>query len=126
MRLGQHGGGGGAVAGHLVGLRGRLLDELGAEVLVGVVQGDFFGHGDAVFGDFRGAPALVQHRVAAARAQRTRDGSGQLAHAGGQRLPSFVFIHHLFCHSGFPPVAGFPQVRRHTTTTIGSRLQFPR
>ena len=100
-RLGQQRGGRGAVAGHVAGLRGRFLDQLGAEVLEGVVQVDLLGHGDAVLGDLRRAPALVEHGVSAAGAQRADHGPGQLAHPGGQRLPSFVFKDQLFCHSGF-------------------------
>ena len=67
--LGEDGGGGGAVAGHVAGLAGGFLDELGAHVLVGVVQLDFLGDGDAVLGDGRAAPALVEHGIAAARAR---------------------------------------------------------
>ena len=100
-RLGQHGGGGGAVAGDVVGLAGGFLDQLGAEVLVGVVQLDVLGDGHAVLGDLRRAPALVEHGVAAAGAERAAHGPGQLAHAGGQRLPGLVVKDHLFCHSGF-------------------------
>ena len=50
---------------------------------------------------FGRAPALVEHGVAAAGAERADHGPGQLAHAGGQRLPGLVFKDHLFCHSGF-------------------------
>ena len=100
-RLGQQRGGRGAVAGHVVGLRGGLLDQLGAQVLVGVVQVDLLGHGHAVLGDLRRAPTLVEHGIAAAGAQRADHGPGQLAHPGGQRLPGFVVKDHLFCHSGF-------------------------
>ena len=64
-RLGQDGGGGGAVAGDVVGLGGDLLAELGAHVLVRVLQLDLLGDGDAVLGDGRGAELLVQHDVAA-------------------------------------------------------------
>jgi hypothetical protein len=39
-RLGEHGGGGGAVAGDVVGLLGDLLDELGALVLERVLELD--------------------------------------------------------------------------------------
>ena len=39
-RLGEHGGGGGAVTGDVVGLGGDLLGELGAEVLVRVLELD--------------------------------------------------------------------------------------
>ena len=68
-RLGQDGGGGGAVAGHVAGLAGRFLDQLGAHVFIGALQLDFLGYGDAVLGDRRAAPALVDNGVAAARAQ---------------------------------------------------------
>ena len=51
--LGQHGGGGGAVAGHVAGLAGDLLDHAGAHVLVLVFQLDLLGDGDAVLGDGR-------------------------------------------------------------------------
>ena len=37
-RLGQHGGGGGAVAGDVVSLLGDFLDELGTDLLVGVLS----------------------------------------------------------------------------------------
>ena len=77
-RFGQHGGRGGAVAGDVVGLAGGFLDQLGAQVFEGVVQFDVFGHGHAVFGHLRRAPALVQHGVAAAGAQRAAYGPGQL------------------------------------------------
>ena len=100
-RLGQQRGGRGAVAGDVGRLRGRFLDQLGAEILERIVQFDFLGHGHAVLGDFRRAPALVEHGVSAAGAKGADHGPGQLAHPGGQRLPSFVFKDQLFCHSGF-------------------------
>jgi hypothetical protein len=46
--------GGGAVARDVGGLGGDLLDHLGAHVLVGVVELDLLGDGDAVLGDGRG------------------------------------------------------------------------
>ena len=77
-RLGQHGGGRRAVAGDVVRLAGGFLDELGAQVLVRVVELDVLGDGDAVLGDLGRAPALVEHGVAAAGAERAADGPGQL------------------------------------------------
>ena len=68
--LGQHGGGGGAVTGDVVGLGGDLLDQLGAHVLEGVVELDLLGDGHAVVGDRRGAELLVQRHVAALGPQR--------------------------------------------------------
>ncbi len=49
--LRQHGGGGGAVAGHVVGLGGGFLQQLCAHVLEGIFERDLFGDGDAVVGN---------------------------------------------------------------------------
>ena len=123
-RLGQERGGRGAVAGHVAGLRGGLFDQLGPQVFVGVVQVDILGDGHAVLGDFR-APALVEHGVSAAGAKGADDGPGQLAHPGGQRLPSGVFKDQLFCHSGFLLLSAMiSESGRYTATTIGSRRLF--
>ena len=78
---GQDGGGGGAVTGDVVGLLGDFLDELGADLLVGVLELDLLGDGDAVVGDRGGAPLLVQHDVAALGAEGDADRVGQLVHA---------------------------------------------
>ena len=95
--FGQHGGGRGAVAGDVVGLAGGFFDELGTEVFVRVVELDVFGDGHAVFGHLGRAPALVEHRIAAAGAERAANGPGQLADARRQRRPGFVVKDHLFC-----------------------------
>ena len=82
QRLGQHGGGGGAVTGDVVGLGGDLLDQLRAHVLEGVVELDLPGDGHAVVGDRGGAELLVEHDVAALRAEGDLDRVGQLVDAG--------------------------------------------
>jgi len=64
-RFGEHGGGGGAVAGLGAGLRGDLADQARAHVLEGVAELDLLGHGHAVLGHLRGAPGLVDDDVAA-------------------------------------------------------------
>ena len=64
-RLGQHGGGGGAVAGEVGGLGGDLLHHLGAHVLDRVGQLDFLGHRHAVLGDGRRAELLVDDDIPA-------------------------------------------------------------
>jgi len=97
-RLGQHGRGGGAVAGHVARLRRRLLHHLHAQVLVLVSKLDLLGHGHAVLRHGRTAPTLLEHRVAAAGPQRAGDRAGQLDHALPQGLPSFHVKRHLFCH----------------------------
>ena len=84
-RLGEHGGGGGAVAGDVVG-RGRdFLDELGALVLEGVLELDLTGDGDAVVGDRRGAEVLVEHDVAALGAEGDLHGVGERVDAALER-----------------------------------------
>ncbi len=76
-RLGQHGGGGGAVTGDVGGLGSDFLDHLRAHVLELVLQFDFLGDGNAVLGDGRGAEGALQHHVAAFRAEGDLDSVGQ-------------------------------------------------
>src|SRR5581483_2205644 len=68
--MGQHGRGGGAVAGRVSGLGGDFAHHLGAHVLELVFELDFLGDGDAVLGDARSAERLVENDVAALRAER--------------------------------------------------------
>ena len=70
-----------AVTGDVVGLLRDLLDELGADLLLRVLELDLLGDGDAVVGDRRGAPLLLQDDVASLRAERDAYGVGQLVHA---------------------------------------------
>jgi hypothetical protein len=79
-RPGEHGGGGGAVTGDVVGLLGDFLDELGPDLLVGVGELDLLGDGDAVVRDRRRAPLLVEHDVAALGPEGHADRIGQLVH----------------------------------------------
>src|SRR6056297_3285486 len=87
-RPGEDGGGGGAVAGHVVGLLRDFLDEFGADPLVGVGELDVPGDGDAVVGDGGGAPLLVEDDVASLRAERDAHGVGQLVHPGFEAAAS--------------------------------------
>ncbi|GJE53498.1 hypothetical protein GOFOIKOB_6579 [Methylobacterium tardum] len=68
--LGQHGRGGRAVTRDVVGLRGHFAHHLGAHVLELVGELDLLGDRHTVLGDARGAEALLDHDVAALRAQR--------------------------------------------------------
>lgn len=56
---GQHCGGGGAVAGFLVGVISHILHQLGADVLIFVLQVDALGYRHTILGDLRAAPALL-------------------------------------------------------------------
>ena len=88
--LGEHGRGRRAVTGDVVGLGRDLLGELGAEVLVGVLELDLAGDGHAVVGDRGGAPLLVDDDVAALRAERHLDGVGERVDAALERLAGGV------------------------------------
>src|SRR5712692_6766015 len=67
---GQHGRGGGAVAGSVGRLGGHFAHHLGAHVLELVLKLDFLGDGDAVLGDAGCAERLVEHDVATLGAER--------------------------------------------------------
>ena len=94
-RFGQHGGGGGAVAGDVAGLGGDFADHAGAHVLVLVFQLDLLGDGDAVLGDGRRAEALLQDDVAALGPERHLDGAGQLGDAAAHRFAGFLIERNL-------------------------------
>ena len=76
--LSEHGGGGRAVTGHVVGLGGHRLGQLGAQVLVRVGQLDLAGDRHAVVRDDRRPEGLVEHDVSAAGAEGDLDRIGQL------------------------------------------------
>src|SRR3954471_19442098 len=75
-RLGEDGGRRRAVAGHVVGGRRDLADELGALVLEDVLDLDLAGDGHAVVGDRGSTELLVKDDVAAARAEGHLDRVG--------------------------------------------------
>src|SRR5690606_35859340 len=50
-RPGENRGGGGSVTGDVVGLLGNFLDELGADLLVGILEIDLLGDRNTVVGD---------------------------------------------------------------------------
>ncbi len=68
--LRQHGRGGGAVAGEVVGLVGDFFHHLRAHVLELIAKFDFLGHGHAVLGDTRSAERLFDDDVTALGAER--------------------------------------------------------
>ena len=74
--FGEHRGGRGAVASDVVRLAGGFFDELRTEVFERVIEFDVLRDGDAVFGHFGGAPAFVEHGIAAAGAERAANGTG--------------------------------------------------
>src|SRR4029079_16389037 len=79
---GENGGCRRAVTSDVVGLLGDLFDQLGADLLIGILEIDLLGDRHAVVGDGGGTPLLLQHDVAALRPQRDAHRVGQLVHAG--------------------------------------------
>ena len=63
-RLGEHGGGGGAIPRRVLGFGGHLLHQLGAQVFKGVGEFDFLGNRHPVINNVRGAKFLFQHHIA--------------------------------------------------------------
>ncbi len=96
-RLGQDGGGGGAIAGGVAGLAGDFAHHLRAHVFIRVFQFDFLGDGHAVLGDGGGAEFFVEHHVAALGAEGGDDGAGQFVDALQERLAGGLFKYELFC-----------------------------
>src|SRR3954451_11025244 len=99
-RLGQDGGGRGAVAGDVVGGRGDLAHELGALVLERVLDLDLAGDRHAVVRARRSTDLLVQADVAAPRAERDLDRVGDrvnalLERAARRRLVLQFLVSHL-------------------------------
>jgi hypothetical protein len=78
------------VTGDVVGLRGDFLDELSAEVLERILELDLLGDRHTVVGDRGGAELLVEHHVAALRAERDADRVGELVDAGLERTAGLV------------------------------------
>ncbi|CAB4996094.1 unannotated protein [freshwater metagenome] len=97
-RLGEHGCGGGAIAGDVVRLLGDLLDELSTDLLVGILEIDLLGDGDAIVGDRGGSPLLLQDDVTALRAEGHLDCVGEHVHAALQRATSLFVECNDFCH----------------------------
>src|SRR5579863_692581 len=95
--LRQNGCGGGAVAGDIGGLRGHFAHHLRAHVLEGVLQLDFLGYRDAVFGDGWSTEFLLKHDVPALGAERHFHRVGQLVYAAENRLAGIFAIYNLFC-----------------------------
>ena len=94
-----------AVTGDVVGLLGDLLDELGADLLVGVLELDLLGDGHAVVGDRRRAPLLVEHHVATLGAEGDLDGVGELVHSPLEAAPGLLVVRDELGHCGISPVS---------------------
>ena len=89
-RLGQDCRRRGAVARHVISLRGDFLGELGAKVLIRVLQLNFARDGDTVVRDGGSAPLLVDDDVATAWPQRHLYGVRETVDAALKRAPGVL------------------------------------
>ena len=99
----EHGSGGGSVACDVVSLLGDFLDELGADLLVRILEFDLLGNGDAIIGDGRCAPLLFEHDVATAGSKGHLDRVRKLVEASFESSTSFFVECNHLCHSGLDP-----------------------
>ena len=103
-RLGEHRRRRRAVTGDVVRRRGDLADELRALVLERVLDLDLAGDRDAVVRDRRRAELLVEHDVAALRAERHLDRVGEDVDAPLERAARIlVELELLVSHLSVPP-----------------------
>ena len=119
-RLGEHGGGGGAVTGDVVGLRGDFLDELGAHVLERVLELDLLGDRHTVVGDRGGAELLVEHDVAALGSECDSHRIGELVHPGLESAAGLLVERNLLRHLRMSSV-GRVVLREYETTLTWRR-----
>ena len=89
-RLREHRRGGRAVTGHVVGLGGDALDQLGTEIRERLGEFDLAGDGDTVVGDGGATEGLGQHDVPTLRAERDLDGVGELVDTGEHALTGLL------------------------------------
>ena len=95
---GEHRGGRRAVTGDVVGLLGDFLDELGADLLERVFEVDLLGDRHTVVRDRGCAPLLLEHDVAALRAEGDADCVGELVHARLERTAGVLVVGDLLRH----------------------------
>jgi hypothetical protein len=101
-RVRQYRGGGGAVAGDIVGFGGRFLEQLRAHVLKGIFQFDFLGDRHTVVGDRRGPEFFIERDVAPFGAEGGGDRIGKDFDSLLQPLAGLIGKNKLFCaHSSF-------------------------
>ncbi len=110
--VGEHGGGGGAVSGHVGGLAGHFLHQLRTQVFEVVLEVHLLGHGDAVLRHRRRPPALFQEHVAALGAERHAHRVRQRLDAAQQSLPRVVVEANLFGSHGYGLLTRAPRGRR--------------
>ena len=101
--LGQDRGRGRTVTRDVVGLLRYFLDQLGADLLVRVLELDLLGDADSVVGDRGCAPLLLQHDVAALGPERHPHGVGENVHAALEAPAGLLIERDQFGHTVVVP-----------------------
>ncbi len=96
--LSQHGRGGGAITGDIIGPGGGFFEQLRTHVLKGVLKLNFFGNGHAIMRNGGCAKFFVEGNVATLWSKRRLDGTGQNINTLFQGTTSFLVEYQLFCH----------------------------
>jgi len=96
--LGEDGGGRGAVTGDVVRLRRHLAQQLGAGVLLGVLEVDLTHDRDAIVGHGRRAELLLEDDVATLGAERDPDRLCDHVDPALQALPRVYLERNSLCH----------------------------
>ena len=109
---GQHYRGSGAVAHHIVGFGGRLLDQLRPHIFIDVGQFHLFGDGDAVAAHHRQGPHPIEQHIAAAGPQGQPDHPAQFIHAPHQAGPGLFVKKQLLVRHTFRAPPTFALRRR--------------
>jgi len=108
-RVREDRGGGGAVAGDIVGLGRGFFKQLRAHILKGVFQFDFLGNRHAVVGDGGGTVLAVQSDVASFGAEGGGNSVRHNIHAVFQGAACFIRKNKLFSHRFSPSIAKINQ-----------------
>ncbi len=102
-RLCEHGRRRGAVTSDVRRLARDFAHHLRAHVLERILEIDFLGDGNAVLGDGGGTELLVEHDVAALRAERHLDGVREGIDAAQDGLTRLLAVNNLLCHVAVSP-----------------------
>ena len=94
----QHGGGGGAVTGSVVGLAGGLTDQGNAGVLDVVFEFDLLGDRHAIVDDLGSTKLLLQHHIAALRTEGDGDGFSQDVDTALEGTPGLFVVNDALGH----------------------------
>src|SRR4029453_1649586 len=90
-------------AGDVVGLLRYFLDELGADLLVRLLELDLLGDAHTIVGDGGRTPLLLEHDVAGLGTESDLDGVRERAHATPEAAPGLLIESNQLRHNSCDP-----------------------